>query len=142
MLIELGDPSKTTILIPRTLRHDEIEFPTTWDFPKLAQPQPLQWMRLEEIVQTSEGNISYKVGSKPLIRSLSSFSSEMRKSTIYTDTRKSIDNSTLRYKLNDVDFDAKLLEPINEPKVTTNLETQLEIDRGFQLSEYLKTLLH
>lgn len=42
MLIEVGDPTKTTDLIPKTLKQNEINFPKNWSFNNIASLAPLR----------------------------------------------------------------------------------------------------
>ncbi|KAG9447876.1 hypothetical protein H6P81_014004 [Aristolochia fimbriata] len=47
----------TKTAIPRTLRWDEIEFPSTWQMAEATVPQPLDNREVEQIVQDADGNV-------------------------------------------------------------------------------------
>ncbi|KAG9442223.1 hypothetical protein H6P81_018077 [Aristolochia fimbriata] len=47
----------TKTVIPRTLRWDEIEFPSTWQMAEATVPQPLDNREVEQIVQDADGNV-------------------------------------------------------------------------------------
>lgn len=93
MLIEIGDPTKTTVLIPKTLKHNEISFPKNWSFNDIVSPTPLKRLKLVYIIQNSEGDIVYKM----LNRSSSSSSTRTRNKETMVEFRSSIDNSHIGY---------------------------------------------
>ncbi|KAG9446364.1 hypothetical protein H6P81_012492 [Aristolochia fimbriata] len=55
-LIEYNELSTKTI-IPRTLKWDEISFPSTWQITEATAPRPLDNREVEQIIQDAEGNV-------------------------------------------------------------------------------------
>ncbi|KAG9459142.1 hypothetical protein H6P81_003650 [Aristolochia fimbriata] len=55
-LIEYNELSTKTV-IPRTLKWDEISFPSTWQISEATAPRPLDNREVEQIIQDAEGNV-------------------------------------------------------------------------------------